>query len=267
MKKVIQRRTYYIYLLVVVALLSIPLVTSACSQNTVNIGQEFSLNIGQATDLEEDDLRIKFLEVIQDSRCAIGTTCIWAGEVTFVVEITYEGSTEQITLTQPGLNDWPSKYLYKQLYEITYNVKPYPELDKQISEDDYRLELIINPVNQGSTLGDTKWFLRSYGEQNNMKAVIEGTEITATFSSDQSKVNGSAGCNTYSAGYEVKGDELSVFEMVFTEMACISPEGVMEQEQDFLSLLANAQSFEADDTTLTIICEGGQQLYFTTAAR
>ena len=267
MKKVIQRRTYYIYLLVVVLLLSIPFVISACSQNAVNIGEEFSLNIGQAAELEEDDLQIRFLEVIQDSRCATGATCIWAGEVTFVVEITYEGSTEQITLTQPGLNDWPSKYLYKQLYEITYNVKPYPELNKQISEDDYRLELIINPVNQGSTLEDTKWFLRSYGEQNNMKAVIEGTEITATFSSDQSKVSGSAGCNTYSAGYEVKGNELSVFEMVFTEMACISPEGVMEQEKVFLSLLANAQSFEADDTTLTIICEGGQQLYFTTAAR
>ena len=133
MKKVMHRRIWYIYLLVVVILLSISLFASACSQNTVNIGQEFSLNIGQSVDLEEDDLNIKFLEVIQDSRCAIGAICIWAGEVTFVIEITYEGSTEQITLTQPGLNDWPSKYLYEQLYEIIYNIQPYPELNKQIS--------------------------------------------------------------------------------------------------------------------------------------
>ena len=268
MKKVIHRRIHYVYLLVVVLLLSASLVASACSQNKVNIGQEFSLYAGQSSEIKGEELHIKFLEVLQDSRCAIGATCIWAGEVTFVIEITYEGSTEQITLTQPGLNAWPSKYLYKQIYEITYNVEPYPELDKQISDDDYRLQVIIGAcIPPSSTLEDTKWFLRSYGEQNSLKAVIEGTEITATFNSNQGKVSGSAGCNTYFARYEVRGWELEIFELAYTEMACITPEGIMEQEQEFLSLLANAQSFEADDTTLTILCASGQQLYFTTAVR
>ena len=118
-----------------------------------------------------------------------------------------------------------------------------------------------------SMLDDTKWFLRSYGEQNNLQAIIEDTEITATFNSAKGEVSGSAGCNTYFAGYEVRGSKLSIFEMAFTEMACVSPEGVMEQEQEFLTILANAQSFQADDTTLTIYCSGGQQLYFTTATR
>ena len=118
-----------------------------------------------------------------------------------------------------------------------------------------------------SMLDDTKWFLRSYGEQNNLEAIIEGTEITATFNSAEGKVSGSGGCNTYFARYRVKGSTLSIFEMAWTEMACVSPEGVMEQEDVFLSLLARAQSFEADDTILTIFCSGGQQLYFTTATR
>ena len=118
-----------------------------------------------------------------------------------------------------------------------------------------------------SMLDDTKWFLRSYGEQNNLEAIIEGTEITATFNSAESEISGSAGCNTYFARYEVRGSKLSIFEMAWTEMACVSPEGVMEQEQEFLSLLANAQSFQADDTTLTIMCSDGRQLYFTTAIR
>jgi heat shock protein HslJ len=118
-----------------------------------------------------------------------------------------------------------------------------------------------------STLEDTRWFLRSYGEQNNLQALIEDTEITATFDSAKGQVSGSAGCNTYFAGYEVQGSKLSIFEMAWTEMACLSPEGVMEQEQEYLTILANAQSFQADDTTLTIFCSGGQQLYFTTATR
>jgi heat shock protein HslJ len=126
---------------------------------------------------------------------------------------------------------------------------------------------LVACIATNSKLEDTKWFLRSYGEQNGLKAIIDNTEITATFSSSESKVSGSAGCNSYFAGYEVKGSELSIFEMAYTEMACISPEGIMDQEQEFLSLLANTLSFEADDTTLTIVCSGGQTLYFTTAAR
>ena len=93
------------------------------------------------------------------------------------------------------------------------------------------------------------------------------TEITATFKSTKSEVSGSAGCNTYFAGYEVRGSKLSIFEMAFTEMACVSPEGVMEQEQEFLTILSDAQSFQVDDTTLAIFCSGGKQLYFTTATR
>ena len=118
-----------------------------------------------------------------------------------------------------------------------------------------------------SVLEDTKQFLMSYEMQNKLEGLIEDTEITATFNSTEGEVSGSAGCNTYWAVYEVKGGELSIFDMSFTEMACISPEGVMEQEQVFLSLLAKAQSFEANDATLTIFCSGGQQLYFTTDIR
>jgi heat shock protein HslJ len=117
------------------------------------------------------------------------------------------------------------------------------------------------------TLEDTKWFLNSYGEQGNLKVLLEGTEITATFKSTEDKVSGSAGCNTYFARYEVKGSKLSIFDLAYTAMACLSPEGVMEQEQEFLTILASAQSFQADDITLTVFCSGGQQLNFTTATR
>ena len=118
-----------------------------------------------------------------------------------------------------------------------------------------------------SMLDDKEWFLRSYGYQNDLQVIIEDTEITATFNSAEGEVSGSAGCNIYFARYEVGDNELSIFEMAYTEMACVSPEGVMEQEQEFLTILTGAHSFQADDTTLTIFCSGGRQLYFTTATR
>lgn len=121
-------------------------------------------------------------------------------------------------------------------------------------------------TNSGTILGDTKWFLRSYGEQSHLISIIEGTEITLTFNSAEDRISGSSGCNTYFAEYEAEDSRLSIYEMAYTEMACLSPEGVMEQEQEYLYILANARSFQANDTTLTIFCSGRLQLYFTTAA-
>jgi heat shock protein HslJ len=114
----------------------------------------------------------------------------------------------------------------------------------------------------GSALERNKWSLNSYGEQNNPEQVLEGTEITATFDKGKGEVSGSSGCNTYFASYEVKGNSLSIYNLAYTERACISPTGVMEQEQEFLSLLADAESFQVDDTSLTITCSSGRQLYF-----
>ena len=116
-----------------------------------------------------------------------------------------------------------------------------------------------------SALSDTQWLLISYGEQGELNSTIEGTVITALFNDTDNSVNGSAGCNTYFAQYDTDGNGLSVYEMAYTEMYYISPEGVMEQEQIFLALLSSAESHEASDTTLVIFCSGGQQLHFAVA--
>ena len=115
----------------------------------------------------------------------------------------------------------------------------------------------------GSALDQNKWSLNSYGEQNNPEQVLDGTEITATFDKGKGEVSGSSGCNTYFASYEIDGNNLSISNLAWTERACLSPVGIMEQEQDFISLLADSESFQVDDTSLTISRSNGRQLYFT----
>jgi heat shock protein HslJ len=117
----------------------------------------------------------------------------------------------------------------------------------------------------GSTLEKNQWLLKSLGEPDNLKSVLTDTAITATFDGGKGEVRGSSGCNTYFGAYEVNGDKLSVAEVAATERGCLSPPGVMEQEQEYLSLLAVAESFQADDTSLTIKCSDGRQLDFVKA--
>jgi len=111
-------------------------------------------------------------------------------------------------------------------------------------------------------LEDTKWVLQSYGETGNLTDVLADTEITAEFVSSEGTVKGSAGCNTYFGSYEVDSNQLSIPGPIgATEMYCAEPEGVMDQEQEYLATLQLAESYEINDDELTIHC-GNQVLIF-----
>lgn len=112
-----------------------------------------------------------------------------------------------------------------------------------------------------SEIEDTKWILDSYGDRDNPRDVTEGTEITATFNSEDNQVNGSAGCNSYFGDYEIN-DGLSVGMLVNTEMWCGEPEGRMDQETEYLKILQAAEDYTVEGPTLTIDC-GDDVLIYT----
>ena len=137
-------KKYGLYLLACVAtllLLGGCVVTSG--EIKVSPGRELSLSIGQSAVISGENLEIKFKEVVEDSRCPKGATCIWEGRVSAIVEITENGSPYQIVLTQPGLTDEYAEETYKE-YQLTFKVEPYPEVDKEIAADEYRLLLIVS---------------------------------------------------------------------------------------------------------------------------
>lgn len=102
---------------------------------------------------------------------------------------------------------------------------------------------------------DIKWVLESYGEPGNLQAVLEETQVTATFESAEHQVRGSAGCNSYFGEYEITGNKLTINSVGSTEMYCIEPEGVMEQETEYLEALQSASNYEIVDGKLRIYSE------------
>ncbi|MFC1935145.1 META domain-containing protein [Chloroflexota bacterium] len=114
----------------------------------------------------------------------------------------------------------------------------------------------------GAFIEDTIWELESYGETGNLQTVIQDTEITAEFVSSEGTVKGSASCNSYFGSYQLEGSKLSIPGPIgATEMYCAEPEGVMDQEQEYLATLQLAESYEMDGNELRINC-GSQVLIF-----
>jgi uncharacterized lipoprotein YbaY len=124
------------------------------------------------------------------------------------------------------------------------------------------IEVVLEKVGprETLTLGDTTWMLESYGDRGNLNTLIEDTEITIEFKSVEGQFSGTAGCNHYFGGYDVKGSNLSIPGPIgATEMSC--GEDIDKQEREYLTMLQAARSYNIEDGRLTIIC-GDQFLVF-----
>ena len=120
------------------------------------------------------------------------------------------------------------------------------------------LLLVACSTSSGANVEGTEWELLSI----NGVAPIEGTKITLRFL--DGRVQGSSGCNTYSGDYTL-GDD-GVFQagpIAVTEMACLDPEGAMDQEVNYLRILQGASKLVRDGDEMTIE-GGGNSLRFQT---
>jgi heat shock protein HslJ len=96
---------------------------------------------------------------------------------------------------------------------------------------------------QSPKLAGTSWTVIDYnnGQEAVVSAII-GTEMDATFGED-GLLAGSAGCNNYNTNYEVNGDKIIIGPAATTRKMCAEPEGIMEQEQQYLAALETAATY------------------------
>jgi heat shock protein HslJ len=115
----------------------------------------------------------------------------------------------------------------------------------------------LNQVNDPPLgLEGSKWSLFAFRKS----APIPGTSFTLRFESD--KVSGNAGCNRFFGSYTLEGDQITFSDLGMTEMACMEPEGLMEQEQYLLRFLAACETVKFSDDNLFLIRSDHEQLSF-----
>jgi len=114
----------------------------------------------------------------------------------------------------------------------------------------------VLPITKNSGLNGTAWTLISY----NGTTLLSDTTMTAFFESGE--VNGSASCNHYFGSFKAKGDQIQIDGLAWTGMACMDPEGIMQQEQQVMSLFSQAETFSIQGKVLQILSSNGESLIF-----
>jgi putative lipoprotein len=111
------------------------------------------------------------------------------------------------------------------------------------------VEISVVPVQssqgerQAAQLTGPKWRLTHLGSAADQSE----SGITATFGEDGG-IKGSAGCNTYSATYELDGKWITIGPVAITEMACDS--AIMELEQEYLKALGETAWYAIESDIL-----------------
>jgi len=121
------------------------------SQDTTNVKIEapkIAAKLLIGAQVKVADIEIRFIEVLEDSRCPKDVNCVWAGEAKVVIEL-YEDNK---FLEKKTIIITPTSYLHEKLPIVfsskdsqisLFNLQPYPNFRTPIKKEDYYLQLII----------------------------------------------------------------------------------------------------------------------------
>ena len=160
-------------------------------------------------------------------------------------------STEMFCGNPPGVMDQEQAFLAAMSSAAGYKI----EAEQLLLLDAGGEVLLVFDVAEPLVLPGSLWKVLGYNNgKGGVVSVILGTEITAYFGED-GQLSGNAGCNNYSAAYEIDGDQITIGPAITTRMACGEPEGIMEQEAAYLAALENASSYRFEDQQRLVLVD------------
>ncbi len=108
----------------------------------IPLAQEFELKVGQEAIIKGEQLKAKFISVLEDSRCPKGVTCIQAGQGRVALQLTprnKKSETVELSTASSGQEIDSNGYQVKLV-----SLNPYPKMDSQVKTAEYVLNLTVS---------------------------------------------------------------------------------------------------------------------------
>ena len=109
------------------------------------LNQPFALSGGQEAVLPDEKLRIRFTDVLEDSRCPTQVNCFWTGQARIAVSVQPDGA--EPTTVEFNTNPAPGQTVEEATvgrYRIELQaLDPYPQTPDDIPLPDYRATLVV----------------------------------------------------------------------------------------------------------------------------
>jgi len=120
--------------------------------STPKLGLIFELQPNRYAEFPDEKLSITFLDILEDSRCPTGVTCVWQGRISLSFNVSQAVNKELILNTL----DKNTETIFGKYQVELIDVKPYPISTTPINDDDYVAMLRISKIIQSDTLSPKK---------------------------------------------------------------------------------------------------------------
>jgi heat shock protein HslJ len=105
---------------------------------------------------------------------------------------------------------------------------------------------------QSQSLAGTQWTATAVNNgKQAVTSVLAGTKLTLAFGKD-GHASGSGGCNSFGGPYTTTPPKISIGPLTSTQMACSTPNGVMDQEASYFAALGSAATYSIQGSTLEL---------------
>jgi hypothetical protein len=109
----------------------------AGNAQAVDAGAEVTLAPGETASVNAAEIKVRFISVIDDSRCPRDVTCVWAGEVRLLLEMQTARGPQPIEIRERGS-------AIAGGYRVTLlQVEPQPMSTAKIAPQEYRAKIVI----------------------------------------------------------------------------------------------------------------------------
>jgi len=108
------------------------------------LDREFTLKVGESTNVKGTRLRIRFVAVENDSRCPSDVTCVWAGNAAVRLQLGMGSRSKTVTLNSSNSPSFTSEIEYQGYKVKLVGLSPYPRSNQKIEKRDYRATLLVS---------------------------------------------------------------------------------------------------------------------------
>jgi len=98
------------------------------------LGEEFELAVHQTAQMTAENISVTFQAVLEDSRCPVDVTCIWAGLAEVSLQVSVSGQEREISLSTSPPED---SAVFEDYTFWLISVRPAPRSDQNIDRSAY----------------------------------------------------------------------------------------------------------------------------------
>jgi hypothetical protein len=121
-----------------------PGVLAEASIASQTLGERFELRVQQAVrlPLAGKEFNVRFLRVVEDSRCPVGVTCVWEGDAIARLELRDDSGTATIDLHTHAGREQAREH--GALVVRLVRLSPVPRAEKPPQPDEYVATLVVD---------------------------------------------------------------------------------------------------------------------------